>query len=362
MKTDTVAPVGAFRNRVITAAEAALKANGAVGPLELFQHMGALHCGHVDAWRQGSEHYRILEESIQLGPEKFQKATRIFAQWVKERGLQQMEVPYTRRTPRGVEQLSVTDNSDPEYERFYRTKYAPADLGERKTQKLAEKLTKPPDLVVFEKVSEEGNCSECGAELLKGSFLFLEKKQPLCLSCADLDHLVFLSAGDMALSRRVRKYSPLLAVVVRFNRSRNQYQRQGVLVTQAALDRAETECAADAPERAARRAQAAVHRETEDVEFAALFTKAITEIFPKCPPAEASAIGEHATVRRSGRVGRCAAGRALEPRAVELAVIAHIRHEHTDYDKLLMQGVERLEARVQVREEIERVLAKWTNR
>jgi hypothetical protein len=29
---------------------------------------------------------------------------------------------------------------------------------------------------------------------------------------------------------------------------------------------------------------------------------------------------------------------------VDLAVIAHIRHEHTDYDQLLMSGTERLDA------------------
>ncbi|MBM3888846.1 MAG: DUF2293 domain-containing protein [Verrucomicrobia bacterium] len=39
-------------------------------------------------------------------------------------------------------------------------------------------------------------------------------------------------------------------------------------------------------------------------------------------------------------VGRSAAGRALEPRAIEPAAAAHIRHARTDYDTLLMQGVE----------------------
>jgi hypothetical protein len=45
---------------------------------------------------------------------------------------------------------------------------------------------------------------------------------------------------------------------------------------------------------------------------------------------------------------------------VDLAVIAHIRHAHTKYDELLMRGTARLDARALVREEIERILAKWS--
>ena len=44
------------------------------------------------------------------------------------------------------------------------------------------------------------------------------KRQPLCLRCADLDRLVFLPAGEAAMSRRARKHSVLSAVVVRWLR------------------------------------------------------------------------------------------------------------------------------------------------
>lgn len=53
-------------------------------------------------------------------------------------------------------------------------------------------------------------------------------------------------------------------------------------------------------------------------------------------------------MRGSGRVGRSAAARALDPQAVERAVTAHIRHTHTNYDQLLMQGTKRLDARAMV--------------
>jgi hypothetical protein len=348
-----------FQQRVLQAAEAELQRSGSVGPLELFQQMGLLQRVHFEGWRKGNEHYRVLQQWIQCGPEKFQNTIRHFQEWVKQRGLIPIEAAYTRRGPQVVEELRVTEDGDPQWEKFFRTRYAPADLSPKKTAQLAGKLTKPPDLVVFEKVSQEGNCSECGVELLKGDFLLMEKGQPLCLTCADLDHLIFLPAGDTALSRRARKHSPLSAVVVRFSRGRKRYERQGLLVSKAVLAQAEQECAADAPERAVARAHAAVAREEEDHQFVAAFTEAIVRLYPLCPPAEARRIAAHAGLRSSGRVGRSAAGRALDPQAVGLAVMAHIRHEHTNYDQLLMRGTERLDARALVREEIDRLLAHW---
>jgi hypothetical protein len=222
-------------------------------------------------------------------------------------------------------------------------------------------LFRPPELVVFQKVSEEGNCSECGVELPKGEFLFKEKGKLLCLACADLDQLVFLRAGDAALSRRARKHSSLAAVVVRFSRSRGRYERQGLLATEEGLARAEEECAADAPARAATRARAAVQRQEEDREFVAALAGAIAQRYPGCPADEARQIAEHTGRRSSGRVGRSAAGRALDGAAVDLAVRAHIRHAHTDYDELLMGGTERVDARALVLEKIDGVLAKWSN-
>ena len=81
------------------------------------------------------------------------------------------------------------------------------------------------DIVIFS-ILRDSKCSGCGVELWKGNFLKMEKDRPLCLECADLDHLVFLPSGDTALTRRSRKYSMLCAVVVRFSRSRGRYERQ----------------------------------------------------------------------------------------------------------------------------------------
>jgi hypothetical protein len=44
---------------------------------------------------------------------------------------------------------------------------------------------------------------------------------------------------------------------------------------------------------------------------------------------------------------------------VRLAVVAHVRHAETDYDKLLTEGLERSDARHEVRDGVNRVLDAW---
>ncbi len=113
------------------------------------------------------------------------------------------------------------------------------------------------DIVVFS-VLNASVCSGCEAAIERGDLLRIEKEQPLCLGCADLDHLVYLPAGDPALSRRSRKHSTLSAVVVRFSRARKRYERQGLLVEASALERAEQECLNDEEQRLRARSRAAL--------------------------------------------------------------------------------------------------------
>jgi hypothetical protein len=44
---------------------------------------------------------------------------------------------------------------------------------------------------------------------------------------------------------------------------------------------------------------------------------------------------------------------------VELAVIAHIHHRESNYDQLLLAGCGRRQARAEVREQIDQILARW---
>jgi hypothetical protein len=210
-------------------------------------------------------------------------------------------------------------------------------------------------ILVIEPLNE-WTCTGCGGS---GSLLIMEDAGPLCMGCADLDHLVFLPAGDAALSRRARKASRLAAVVVRFSRSRKRYERQGILVEEAALRQAEAQCLADEEARRRRRERDRERRASQDVAFEARLAEAVARLFPGCPAGRAEAIARHAAVRGSGRVGRSAAGRALDEQAVTLAVVASVRHEDTGYDELLMAGVPREEARARVRPDIDRMLAAW---
>ena len=100
----------------------------------------------------------------------------------------------------------------------------------------------------------------------------------LCLDCADLDHLVFLPAGDAALTRRARKGSGLSAVVVRWSRARRRYERQGVLVEEAALTQAEQQCLADADARMRRRERDRDRRAAQDVALQAQFAAEIARL------------------------------------------------------------------------------------
>ena len=66
-----------------------------------------------------------------------------------------------------------------------------------------------------------------------------------------------------------------------------------------------------------------------------------------------------AICRRPGRRLRVD-GQSLDPQAVRAAVIAHIRHVHTDYDALLMQGVARRAARDRIQARVQEVVETWS--
>lgn len=216
----------------------------------------------------------------------------------------------------------------------------------------------PNSEIVVVSALKDWSCAECGGS---GSLLTMDDKGPLCLDCADLAHLVFLPAGDAALTRRTRKASGLSAVVVRFSRARKRYERQGILAEEEALERAEEECLADDDVRARRRERERSRRAEHDLAFQAEMAKEIVRIFPGCPRDRAEEVARHAGARGSGRVGRSAAGRAFDPGALRLAAAASVRHRDTGYDELLMSGVDRAEARLLVRDEVERVLEEWGN-
>jgi hypothetical protein len=224
---------------------------------------------------------------------------------------------------------------------------------------MSKRVKKTADLKVFI-TTREASCGECGEDLGRKAWITLvEDKGALCLSCADLDHLVFLPAGNAALTRRARKHSTLSAVVLRWSRARRRYERQGLLVEEEGLEQAEKECLADSDVRARRRERAAQRRAELDRQYVEQFGQKIRELFPGCPEGREEQIAQHACLKYSGRIGRAEAAKRLDEEAVCLAVVAHVRHTETRYDHLLASGYERWDARAEVKHEVEEVLAKW---
>lgn len=345
-----------LERRVHRAAEAALARQQYVSAIDVLCGIGLLAPVRIDDWRKGR--VDSLERVIQGNLHKISSSMAIFRRWAAEKGLKPSETGYVRRSRGGTVALQFSKSCDPEIEKSYRTHYVSAALGVQKEQKLQEKLERAPQPVVFQ-ILRDSECSECGAEIAQGAFLSKEAEEALCLSCAHLDDLEYLPSGDAALTRRATKYSERVAVVVRFSRSRGRYERQGILVGRTALEKAERECVEDAEERAAARARGAERRREQDRELVAQMVKQIGNLFPGCPTGEAAAIAEHTAARGSGRVGRSAAGRNLEERALTLAVAAAIRHNHTEYDELLASGVERAAAREQIAAKVEEIPAAW---
>jgi hypothetical protein len=206
----------------------------------------------------------------------------------------------------------------------------------------------------------ESKCDECGEELGPHAWITLqEQKGALCLACADLNHLVYLPAGDTALTRRARQHSKLSAIVLKWSRARKRYERQGLLVEEKALEQAEEQCANDQKTREAARARAAERRFGLDQEYVQAFARCIRDLFPGCPPDREMEIASHACRKYSGRVGRSSAAKTFDAHAIQLAVIASIRHAGTRYDDLLLQGWERHDARRAVEPAVDQVLRKW---
>ena len=221
----------------------------------------------VDQWRQGRAD--DLERVAQVNLRKLSAAMAIFRRWAADRGLHPSEIAYVART-RDRRQLRFSRSGDAGIEAAYRTHWVSPELSETKRRRIQERQSAVPDLVVIAALNN-WRCTVCSGT---GELLMMEGPGPVCMVCADLDHLVFLPAGNAVLTRRAKKASALSAVVVGFSRSRHRYERQGLLVEEAALDQAERMWPTRSPQRS-RRAPA----ERLD----SLATE-VRRLFPGCPP------------------------------------------------------------------------------
>jgi hypothetical protein len=223
-------------------------------------------------------------------------------------------------------------------------------------------MKRSADLKVFIS-NRDSTCDECGQNLGRKAWITLDREiGALCLSCAGMEHLIYLPSGNTALTRRAHKSSTLSAVVLKWSQNRKRYERQGILVEEQSLEQAEQECLADNEIRERRREREAERRAKYDRVYIDLFAKRIRELFPLCPQGRVEIIAEHACLKYSGRIGRTASAKDLEEEAVLLAVIAHIRHTETPYDRLLATGHDRREARSRVEGKVDEIVTTWSRR
>jgi hypothetical protein len=228
----------ALQNRVDAAAQTALTHQDFVSVIDVFNLIGWLPTSAVDMWRQGR--IDCLESEMQVGPDKIATVLRLVQQWANEQGLVPLTIAYLARTG-DQHELQFSRSNDPALERAYRTHWISPELSPKQTERLAERQSRAPELVVIWS-TRDWNCSTCGDEKGSGQFLTMEDAGPVCMRCASLDKLLFLASGDAKLTRRARSLSSVAPVVVRFSRARRRYERQGILVEAEALEQAEQEC------------------------------------------------------------------------------------------------------------------------
>ncbi len=208
--------------------------------------------------------------------------------------------------------------------------------------------------------NQDSTCCKCGKILGQRAWIILKKNiGPICLPCAGLNRLVFLPSGDATLTRRSKKYSNISAIVLKWSKHRKRYERQGILIKKKALEKAEQDCKADANKRAVQRVKSAVYREKFDAKYINRFAARIREMYSRCPVDFETLIAKHACRKYSGRVGRCAAAKKLDKKAVRLAVTAFIRHTQTNYDSLLSNMITRDDARASVQDAVSKILKQW---
>jgi hypothetical protein len=219
----------ALAQRVVKAAEVALAAQGYASSIDVLVGIGWLDAGKLEQWRRGQ--IDCLEGAVQTNLPRISEAMKMFRSWAAESGLSASPTSYVARNPRR-QMLRFSRSGDPTIEALYRTHWVSQELSERKRQRLAEKASRAPELVVIQPLNREWKCHRCGKT---GDLLTMENPGPACLDCVGLNDLEFLPAGDALLSRRAKAKSVRYAVVVRFSRTRRRYERQGLLVEPSAL-------------------------------------------------------------------------------------------------------------------------------
>ena len=133
-------------DRVTRAAETVFAIDGYVAPVDVLIGIGWLDSNTEKRWRLGQ--IESLEHAIQTNPARISEAMEVFRSWAEGKGLLASETAYVARTPQR-QALRFTRSGDPTIERMFRTHWVSPKLPERKRERLREKASRPPELVVI---------------------------------------------------------------------------------------------------------------------------------------------------------------------------------------------------------------------
>lgn len=88
-------------------------------------------------------------------------------------------------------------------------------------------------------------CFSCDTKQEPGMIVKLEpgqdEREVRCRKCAQLDQLEFLKSGNAKVTQMAKKYSQRVIVVMQWSELWKTYERVGLLVEPAAIDRIEQE-------------------------------------------------------------------------------------------------------------------------
>src|SRR5258708_10278859 len=178
----------------------------------------------MERWRRGQ--IDCLEGGMQVDVQRILEALKLFQSWATRKGLSASPTDYVAGGPQR-QTLRFSRGGDGAIEALYRTHWVSRELSEKKRERLAEKASRAPDLVVVQPLKSEWTCHRCGGT---GDLLMMENPGPACLRCVGLNDLEFVPAGDTLLSRRVKGENTKGAVVVRLNPSPRRHQRPRLFV------------------------------------------------------------------------------------------------------------------------------------
>jgi hypothetical protein len=94
---------------------------------------------------------------MQTNPPRILEALKLFQSWAAGKGLSASLTYYVERTPER-RTLRFSRSGDTAIEALYRTHWVSQELSEKKRQRLAEKASRAPDLVVVQPLNREWTC------------------------------------------------------------------------------------------------------------------------------------------------------------------------------------------------------------